>query len=110
MKERLSETDSKVFWKKHIKYQRWEYSPIKYIEDDIKRIDLKLGGPVSSGMDFKINRQKIRMLHAGRSPRSRSKLKIFGSKQFISVRKIEVPETFNDISHVSREKVFESGI
>ncbi len=50
---------------------------IKSTEDGIKRIDLKLGSPVSNGMDFKINRQKIRTLHAGWSSWSRSKLRIF---------------------------------
>ena len=50
---------------------------VKSAEDSIKRINLKLGSPVSNGMDFKIDRQKVRTLHAGWSSWSRSKLRIF---------------------------------
>ena len=38
---------------------------IKSTEDGIKRIDFKLSSSVSNERDFKINRQKIRTLHAG---------------------------------------------
>lgn len=79
----------------------WSIIKIKSTEDSIKRIDLKLGNPVGNGMDFKINRQKVRTLHVGWSPWSRPKLRIFGSKHFISVRKIEIPETFNDIPDIA---------
>lgn len=78
---------------------------IKSTEDGIKRIDFKLSSSVSNERDFKINRQKIRTLHAGQSSWSRSKLGILGSKQFISVRKLEAPEMFNGIICITGKNI-----
>ena len=69
----------------------------KTAEDGIKRIDLQLSSPVCQRMDLEINRQKIRALHTGRGSGLRSKDRIFRTQKLIGIRKIKIPETFDDI-------------
>ena len=69
----------------------------KTAEDCIKRIDLQVSSPVCQGMDFEINRQQIRALHTGRGSGLRAKDRVFRTQKFIRIRKIKIPETFDDI-------------
>ena len=66
-------------------------------EDCIEWIYLQLSSPIGKGMDFKINGKKIRTLHTGRSPWFWTKDRVFAAEQFIGIRKIEIPETFDDV-------------
>ncbi len=68
----------------------------KTAEDCIKGIDLQLSSPVCQGMDFEINRQQIRALHTGRGSGFRVKDRVFRTQKFIRIRKIKIPETFDD--------------
>ena len=69
----------------------------KTAEDCIKRIDLQLSSPVSQRMDLEINRQQIRALHTGRGSGLRAKDRVFRTQKIIRIRKIKIPETFDDI-------------
>ena len=69
----------------------------KTAEDRIKRIDLQLSSPVSQRMDLEINRQQIRALHTGRGSGLRAKDRVFRTQKIIRIRKIKIPETFDDI-------------
>ena len=66
-------------------------------EDCIEWIYLQLSSPIGKEMDFKINGKKIRTLHTGRSPWFWTKDRVFAAEQFIGVRKIEIPKTFDDV-------------
>ena len=48
-------------------------------------------------MDFEINRQQIRVMHTGRGSGLRPKDRVFQAQEFIGIRKIKIPETFDDI-------------
>ena len=69
----------------------------KTAEDRIKRSDLQLSSPVSQRMDLEINRQQIRALHTGRGSGLRAKDRVFRTQKIIGIRKIKIPETFDDI-------------
>ena len=66
-------------------------------EDCIEWIYLQLSSPIGKEMDFKINGKKIRTLHTGRSPWFWTKDRVFAAEQFIGIRKIEIPKTFDDV-------------
>ena len=66
-------------------------------EDCIEWIYLQMSSPVSKGMNLKINREKIRALHTGRSPWFWAEDRVFAAEQFIRIRKIKIPETFDDV-------------
>ncbi len=69
----------------------------KTAEDRIKRIDLQLGSLVCQRMGFEINRQQIRALHTGRGSGLRAKDRVSRTQKFIGIRKIKIPEMFDDI-------------
>lgn len=66
-------------------------------EDSIKRVDFQLRGSLSQGSDFKIQRQQVGTVHAGRSPWLRSKDRVCAFKFFIGVGKVKIPKAVNDI-------------
>ena len=68
----------------------------KSAKDCVEWIYFQLCSPISKGMHFKINGKQIGTLHTGRSPWFWTKDGIFTAEQFISIRKIKIPETFND--------------
>ena len=69
----------------------------KTTEDGIERVYFKLCSPVCQGMDFKINRQQIRALHTGRGSGLRPKDRVLRTQKFIGIRKVKIPEPFDDI-------------
>ena len=52
------------------------------------------------------NAKKVRTLHAGRSPGSRTKFRILGNHGLVRVGKIKVSKTVDDIQGVLRYRVW----
>lgn len=73
----------------------------KSTKDSQKWINLQPGNPFSQGMDLEINRQQIGTVHTGRGPGPWTKDRVFRTQKFIEVRKIKIPEMFNDIPYSS---------
>ena len=69
----------------------------KTAENGIKRVDFQLCSPLSQGSDFKIQRQQVGTVHAGRGSWLRSKDRICAFQFFIGVGKVKIPKAVNDI-------------
>ena len=69
----------------------------KTTENSIKRVDFELSNPLRQGSNFKIQRQQIGTVHAGRSSWLRTKNGILIFEFFVGVGKIKIPKAVNDV-------------
>ena len=77
----------------------------KTTENSIKRVDFELGSPLRQGSNFKIQRQKIGTVHAGRSSWLRTKNGILIFEFFVGVGKVKIPKAVNDIPCGTRDGI-----